>query len=222
MSGEDYVPGSDAEFDMWQNEIMSELDDSATKWGIPEAPVKELQALSNTWTMAYNLAVNKKSRTSGNIQAKLKARSPFEKKLRKFIAQWLTYNDKVTDSDRENMGLTIKSETHTPVPDPVSYPNGVIDFSTGQQHTINFKDSESGAKAKPKGVYGCELWMKKGPDAPKDDTEYSYVAIKTRTPHKVSYNISETGKTVFYRMRWINKRGKPGPWSPPLSAVIPG
>jgi hypothetical protein len=222
MSENDYVPSSDSAFDLWQKDLMSALDDFATTWGIPEASVKELNLLKTNWEMAFTKTSNKNNRTLSQVQAKTDARKPYEKKLRKFVAQWLAYNDKVSDSDRENMGLTIKSETHTPVSDPTTFPSGKIDFSVSQQHTIHYVDSETGGKAKPKGVHGCELWMKTGPDAPKDDSEYKYVAIKTKTPHVVTYNISEIGKTIFYRMRWTNKRGKPGPWSPPISASIAG
>ena len=62
-------------------------------------------------------------------QGKDDARELYEKALRIFIKQWLAFNTHVSDKDRDLMGLTVKTNTHTPATKPTTVPMGQIDFS---------------------------------------------------------------------------------------------
>lgn len=222
MSTNDYIPRSDPEFNVWQGNIILLVDGNAEAWGIPPAEITALKARQTAWATAFTKANNKQNRSAADVQAKNDTRELFEKSLRNFVAQWLSNNNKITDSDRERMSITVKSDTRTPVAVPVSNPIGTIDFSVRQQHSLSFIDSVTHAKAKPDGVQGCEVWMKAGGEPPKVDSEFSYVGTDTRSPYRVSFTVADIGKMVYYRMRWINKRGQTGPWSSTISAVVGG
>jgi hypothetical protein len=223
MSNYDFVPTSDAEFNLWQSSLISTVQTNTTAWGILAADVTTLVALQATWATTFAKASNKQNRTSADVQAKDDARRVFEKALRNFAAQWLSHNSKVTDSDRQRMGLTVKSATHTPVSVPSTSPTATIDFSVRGQHIINFVDETSpSSKAKPDGVHGCEIWAKIDGDAPKTDGELSYLATSTRTPYVANYDVAKAGKTAYYRLRWVNNRGQQGPWSGIVSGTIVG
>jgi hypothetical protein len=147
----------------------------------------------------------------------------YETGIRGFVGQWLSNNNKVTDSERERMGLTVKSGSHTPVPTATTLPVGTIDFSIRLQHTIHFVDEASPrSKAKPEGVYGCEIWVKIGGESPKDHTELIYLTTCTRTPYIMRFSGADAGKIAFYWFRWVNKRNSPGSWSSTASAMIVG
>jgi len=219
----DYIPQSDAEFNLWQASLITLVQANTTTWGILATDVTALVALQTTWATAFAKTSNKQNRTSADVQAKDDARTAYEKGLRKFIAQWLANNSKVSNSERERMGLTVKSGTHTPVGLPTTCPVGTIDFSVRLQHTINFVDEASPrSKAKPEGVHGCEIWAKKGGDAPKDASELTYLATDTHTPYVMAYEGADAGKIVYYWLRWINTKGQHGPWSSPISAMVVG
>ena len=222
MSTSDFIPRPDTEFNVWQGNLITLIDPNVTAWGIAAADMTALKARQTTWAAAFAKASNKQNRSTADVRAKDDARTLYEKNLRSFVAQWLANNNKVTDSDRDRMDITVKSGTRTPVAVPVSSPVGKVDFSTRQQHSIHYVDSLSNGKAKPEGVHGCEIWMKTGSEAPKDDSDFLYQSIDTKSPYTVSFSVAEIGKLVYYRMRWINKRGQTGPWSSTISAIVGG
>ncbi|MBP1639334.1 MAG: hypothetical protein H6Q17_917 [Bacteroidetes bacterium] len=219
----DYMPNSDAGFNVWQLNLLILIAANLAGWGIEEANFAALQVKQKRWSDAYTIASNKQNRTSADVQEKTAAREDYEKALRLFVAEWLSSNSKVSDSDRERMGLTIRTESRTPAPAPTTRPVGTIDYSVRLQHTVLYQDEASGrSKAKPAGVHGCEIWMKKGGDAPKSASELSFQATCTASPYTVSFDGGDAGVTVYYWIRWINTRGERGPWSAPFSGMIVG
>ena len=219
----DYIPQNDADFNLWQTNLVSITEGSAEPWGIPEESMIPLKALQGNWEECFAIASNKQNRTSADVQAKEDARKAYEKDLRSFVAQWLSYNTRVSNSDRERMGLTVKSGGRTPVPRPTTFPAGTIDFSVRLQHSIHYFDEASPrSKAKPAGVHGCEIWMKVGGSAPVEASELTYLTTDTRTPYIVTFEGADAGKTVYYWMRWVNTRSEHGPWSSAISAMVAG
>lgn len=221
MSQTNFIPRSDADFHLWQSAVVVNVQGSATTWGILAADVTALVGQQTLWTAAFGKASNKQNRTAADVQAKDDARAAYEAALRKFIAQWLTNNPRVPNSERQRMGLNVKEGTRTAVAVPETSPVATIDFSTRQQHTINFSDEATPrSKAKPAGVHGCEVWAKVGGEAPKDATEFDYLATDTATPYVATFESADAGKTVWYMLRWVNSRGERGPWSSTISALV--
>ena len=217
----DYIPHNDAEFNLWQTNLIEIVNANLNNWGIPADDFAALVAKQTIWNTAFAKASNKQNRTSADVQEKTDARDAYEKDQRSFIAQWLANNTKVSNSDRERMGLTVKSGTRTPVPAPVTLPVGNIDFSTRLQHTISYYDqSTPRSKAKPAGVHGCEIWMKIDGASPVDASELSYVATDTSSPYTVNFEGKYAGKIVYYWLRWVNTHGERGPWSSTISAMV--
>jgi len=219
----DYIPHNDAEFNLWQTNLIEIVEPNGTAWGISSDDFTALVEKQDVWNAAFIKASNKQNRTSADVQAKTDARTTYEKSLRSFIAQWLASNSKVSNSDRERMGLTVKSGTRTPVQVPTTVPVGTVDFSVLRQHTISYSDEASPrSKAKPAGVHGCEIWMKIDGTSPIDASELSYVATDTSSPYTVNFEGKYAGKTVYYWLRWVNTRGEHGPWGSTISAMVAG
>lgn len=219
----DYIPQNDAEFNLWQTSLMDITNSFAADWGISPEDLSALAGKQAIWADAFARASNKQNRTSADVQAKDDARESYVKDLRRFIAQWLANNSKVSNSDRGRMGLTVKSGTRTPVPVPVTLPVGTVDFSIRLQHTISYSDEATPrSKAKPAGVHGCEIWMKIDGNAPTDASELSYVSTDTSSPYTVPFEGRYAGRIVYYWLRWVNTRGEHGPWSSTISAIVAG
>lgn len=223
MGTTDFIPRSDGDFNIWQSGLIEYTEQNLITWGINADDFTSLKSKQSFWNIDYSKASNKQNRTSADVTAKEVSRSDFEKSLRPFISQWLSNNNKVTDSDRTRMGLTVKSGTRTAVPVPSTSPVGTIDFSVRRQHTINFSDEASPRKkGKPTGVHGCEIYMKIDGDAPTDVSEMTYLTTDTATPYLVTFDGTKSGKTVYYWLRWVNTRSECGPWSSTISAMIVG
>jgi len=221
MAQTNFIPRSDAEFNLWQLALITQTQASVAAWGILPADVTALVALQLLWNNAFAKASNKQNRSAADVQAKDDARALYEAALRKFIAQWLANNPKVPNSERQRMGLTVKTGTRTAKPVPETYPVAVIDFSTRMQHAIAFADvTMPNTKAKPDGVHGCEVWVKLGGEAPKSAAECTYLATDTATPYVATFSGDDVGKTAWYMLRWVNTRGERGSWSPTFSALV--
>jgi hypothetical protein len=219
----DYIPARDPEFNLFQDSFMKIIVSSFAAWGIPEADVKVLQANQAVWNEAFGKASNKQDRTSPDVQAKDDAATVYKKALRQFVGQWITYNTKIPDSERERMGLTIRSDVRTPKPVPETCPEGSIDFATRLQHDIYFVDENAGrSKAKPDGVHGCEIWAKIGGDLPKSVSEMQYLTTATRSPYTQTFETESAGQTVYYWLRWVNTRNQAGPWGNPVKCMVVG
>lgn len=218
MSTNDFIPNSDAEFHVWQGALIAIVQPSVTTWGILPADMTALTGFQATWIAAYNKASNKQNRTAADVQIKDDARKAYEKAIRTFVAQWLSSNTKVSNGERERMGLTVKTGTRTAATVPSTSPVGTIDFSVHGQHSISFVDQLTPtSKAKPDGVMAAEVWAKVG-----DATDYTYIGLSTRTPYVAKYTDTDAGKTATYRLRWVNTHGEQGPWSSPVSSIIVG
>lgn len=119
------------------------------------------------------------------------------------------------------MGIRVPDREPTPSPVPETRPIGIVDTSQRLQHTISFVDETTPkSKAKPYGVYGCEIWFKIGDTPPADPSELNFAALDTASPYMLVFSGSDVGKTTHYMLRWVNTRGQAGPWSETVSAVI--
>ncbi len=217
----DYVPRSDGNFNNWQKNLLAIAAENFTNWSIPIERITDLQNTGTNWEGKYNKTINRQDRTTADVRAKEDARLAYVEQLRKFVAQYLSFNDKVEDSDRERMGLTVRSGSHTPVAVPTSSPMVSIDFSVRLQHNFtSVDDSLPTRRSKPTGVLGCEIWAKIDGEAPKEASELSYQSTATKSSHLINFEGNKTGKVVYYWFRWINKRQQTGPWSAMYSAII--
>lgn len=219
----DYVPKTDADFHVWQINLITILTELGLTSGMPEEVLTSLKANQARWTAAYEKANNKQNRTSADVITKNEAGEGFTKEIRDTVQQWLVRNPKVSDGDRVRMGITVRTTTHTPVPPPSTMPVGSVDFSLRLQHTISFYDQASAhSNAKPEGVTGCEIYVKVDGEAPKSVEEMNFQGTCSASPFEVKFDSSKAGKTAWYWLRWVNRKGEAGPWSTPISAMIVG
>ncbi len=129
----------------------------------------------------------------------------------------------VTDPQRAALGIPRADRTPTDAPVPASEPKAIIDTSERLRHTIRFFDAGTPTrKARPRGVMGCEIWVKVGGGPPTDERELVFLALDTASPYVAQYKGSEAGKMTYYRLRWVNTRGQRGPWSAVAEATITG
>jgi len=218
-----FIPANDAEFNVWQRNLVNLTDTGLIAWGINADDFAKLSDGQAVWQDAYAPAEIKKARNEGDVQGKDSARDVYEKQLRKFVKQWLAFNTRVSDRDRELMGLTVISEMRSPVTPPTTVPVGKIDFSIRLLHKVHFVDEATPTrKAKPDGVHGCEVWVKYDGAAPVEPSELLYVSTATRTPCMATIEGKYAGKTAYYWLRWVNTRGEHGPWSNTVSATVAG
>jgi hypothetical protein len=219
----DYIPQTDAEFHVWQFNLIDMLSENATTWSVPAEVITSLKADQTRWTAAFEKANNKQNRTAADVVAKNEVNAEFTKAIRDTVQQWLARNPKVSDSDRVRMGINVRTTTHTPVPPPSTFPVGSIDFSLRLQHTVSFYDQASAhSNARPEGATGCEIYLKVDGEAPKSVEELNFQGTCSASPFVVKFDSAKAGKIAWYWLRWVNRKGETGPWSNAVSAMIVG
>jgi hypothetical protein len=216
----DFVPRPDAVFDVWQNNLSNKAEAAATRLGIPAAAITSLRAKQSRWAVAFKAAEDPETRTKATVREKQEAREDYEAALREFVKAWLTYNPAMTDVDRENFGLPVHDTKPTPAAAITTRPEVEVDFKEIQKHILSVRDTGIKGAGKPAHAAGFEIWRKVGGDAPATDADWQLVVQAPHSPHALNYAEVESGLRVYYRVRWMNTRGVPGPWSEPVSAVI--
>jgi hypothetical protein len=222
MKNQDYIPRPQTQFHVWQAVLIAVIEAHATAWGIPVERIARAKVFQAAWETAYAKASKRQDRSTTDVHAKDDAYEAYVKDIRNLVSEYLRFNSKVTDTDRTSMGLTISKGQRTPSPIPGTYPLADIDISTPLQHTIYIADNDVNAKGKPAGAHGCEIWVKIGADEPKTLSEYIFLAIDTKGRYIVKFDITDVGKRIWYRFRWVNNLGQPGPWSNTYTKVVGG
>jgi hypothetical protein len=224
MSTRNFLPRNDNAFLNWVVNFLAILASILPRIEFPAEVHAALTALLNTFRTKLGIAEAPATRTKAAIQEKNDAREALEKGIRQSANEYLTFNHRVTDGDRNNLGLPIRKKTRTPAPVATTYPAGRADTSMLRRITIHFADQSDGeetAKAKPAGQHGAEIrWAIS--DTPIVDVEdLTHSSFDTRTPFTLEFKGHERGKTIYFCLCWENTRGEKGPWIPIESAIIP-
>ncbi|WP_059369852.1 hypothetical protein [Treponema endosymbiont of Eucomonympha sp.] len=207
--GHDYVPGGDAPFWAWAKQLVGYAETRLADFGIPDETFAAIKGLYAAFDAAYQKAASP-NHGKVDVLEKDEARAALEKAPRPFAKTYLMFNPAVSDSDRENMGLSLHNKKPTPVPPPSTYPDWVFDTKTIRRISLRFRDQGSTSRAKPPGVHGAEIrWgFSAAPPAGVDDLTASEFC--TNSPHTLVFAESERGKTVYFCLRWENTTGEKG------------
>ena len=221
MGNKDYVPSPDYEFDQWSNTLMSYLSSRYLTYNVPQEFYMHVSGLRNIWSEKYAAAIMPTTRTSAAIIEKKNARSALEKDIRQMVREYLNHNHMITESDREQMGLTIYKKNRTPVPPPTTAPECHIDRAMLRCLKIHFRDAGSKSRAKPPGIHGAEIkWgFSDSPDISANQLINS--SFDTRSPLTLEFDQADRGKYVYFCLRWENTRGEKGPWGEIANAIVP-
>lgn len=217
----DYIPRSDAEFEVWHTMFDKFLKDNLSALGLTAGEVAPLDALKVAWESAFTGVKNAEAALAAAVALKNEVRRQYEDAIRALVNQ-IQANPATTNDQRAGLGVTIPDTTLTRSPVPTTRPVGWVETEP-LRTIIHFRDIETpNSKAKPKGTRGSQIWFFIGTTPPTDMEQYDYLATDSQTPYVHGHDMEDVGKTVHYRLRWVNTREEPGPWSDVISATITG
>jgi hypothetical protein len=216
----DYLPASDTEFTSWMKRFITVATANQATLGLTAGQLAAVQAQATVWEQALATHFTAKAQAKASTQAKYRERGTLTGLVRPLVTMIQALPD-VKDSQRHTLGMTVSSTARAAVAVPTSRPLAVvIDTSTRLRHTITFVDDAGTVRrAKPRGVIGCEIWIKIGETSPTTG-ELRYLATATRSPYVAEFDGADGGQTAFYMLRWVNTRGERGPWSQTFGATI--
>jgi hypothetical protein len=220
MKTKDYVPTSEAMFLQWAQTLVAYVLANLTIFGIDQAEVTPIQAKLAAFVAAFNKA-QEPNRGRVDINEKNETQAELKSALRAFVKAWLIYNPKVSDSDKENMGLPLHKTARTPTPAPKTIPELEFDVAIIRQVSIHFKDSGSEKRGKPEYVHGIELRWAIMDSAPESEADLKSSVFDTASPYTFTFDETQRGKSLYVCPRWENNKGDKGPWGEIYKAIIP-
>ena len=223
MSGKDYIPDNDAQFNVWLKNFTAKLNANKNTLTFAAASAATLdqqqaayeQALAAEEAARVDYEAKREARRSLRRQAETEARA---------AVRAVQADKNVTDALRAELQIPLRDTTATPAPPLTSRPVVTIDFSQRLRHTLEYRDSATpNSRACPAGATGCEFQSYVGTTPPTGTSQFKYVDTDASSPLLVEYTDTDAGKAAYYIARWVNNtRGEKGPWSDTVSALIAG
>jgi hypothetical protein len=209
----DYIPRPNNAFDLFFRNITRyaarKCGGAPPEWNhIPKQALDELQDTYTTWYAAFALTL--KPHSAVETQQRNRERHVSERALRAFVNQYLRYPP-VTNLDRNEMRIPNPDRTRTPHIDVTETVEFATRLNNIREILVDFWIKGSTGKAKPHAYDGAVIiWTISGtPPARLEDLTRHTMASKT--PHTLSFDETERGKTVYIALAWQNGRGNLGP-----------
>lgn len=220
----DYVPDADGEFAAWADNLMGYADGHLAELGLVAGDVADLLTMQADFNGKMTDHIAARQTAAAARQAKDDSRREYKSAIRQLVRQ-LQVSSAVDDPERESLGITVVDTIRTANTAAITTrPIGQVDTSQRLRHKIRFVDEATPTRrAKPKGIMGCEIWVKVADisePAPIDGSGLDFVFMDTASPHTVEYDGDDGGKMAHYMLRWVKSGGQKGPWSETISATI--
>lgn len=186
--------------------------------GITQAQIDELNSKNSEFSGALTAHVAAQAAARSQTLAKNALRQEVEQLLRT-LRNVLILN-KVAESDISALSIPVSAGD---LPTNATRPTGTIDTSERLRHLIRFADeSEPDKKRRPRGVMGCEIWLKLDGAPPADETVCNLLGVDRETPYLKEFSGAEAGKMAHYMLRWIFNDGSHSAWSETISGTVTG
>lgn len=206
-------------------------------WSIPQTEVADLTNLTGEATTALQMAQNAEQRTPV-ITAQCKAAFEALVEKMRFIKSRYFLSPPLTDPDFTSLGLKPKDTTPSPVPPPTA--QAEADISRPGVHLLELHlRPVTGSPPDPhRADYGYRIYWGILPpggapveaatgakrelmQAPASGNDLPHSKFTRRKKELFDFAQEDSGKTVYFCIRYENAKGEPGPWGPMFSSVIP-
>ena len=225
-----YIPGSDEQFLVWAKNLMDYASKNAVKWKV--SPPAAFIAVDDLIEDFENKLAKAKDPNHGKVDVleKNEARKRLEKECRTYVQGFLARNPFVTNPDRETMGITIPDVIPTVVPPPSVPVEGDLYFpAAGLVEVKNIR--ATGVQVDRKAEYGVRIYygIMGAPDdadkfrintTPKTGDDLPHSVFTRRNRYRFDFT-GESGRQIFFCLRFENSKGQAGPWGKILHSFIP-
>ena len=219
MARRDYLPINDEALRAWTLNFNNILALMPAKYGLSDEQMTTYTDLQADYTAKLAAAVNPMTRGNRTVFEKQEAKKSLIATTRLYAKQ-INGLMRITNDQRQALGLTIRDTTPTSIEPPTVAPyvritgvwDGIISLELRQ---------DGGLRAKPTGVADALLFTHVGEAPPATAQEWVYAATVGKTNVKLPYPAGADGKTVWIAAFWTNAKGMSGPSSRPASVNLP-
>jgi len=219
----DYIPRDEARRVQWMANLAAWLNAHGAAHGFTPAEISAFSAAATAAQTALsdNVALKAAARAGTTIK---KAAIAAALEMARDNVRRIQSNPNTTDGDRGAAGITIPDTNPTPTPADeiltIEPPLLVLDFSVRRQVSVHWGPNPHNEQqnGKPAGTTGCEVQTARG-GIPDTEAGWTHLEQFTRSP--VIHNVHEDEPTTYaYRVRYVGKKLKYGPFSAPTTCTV--
>ncbi|MDR0582193.1 MAG: hypothetical protein LBG31_04420, partial [Prevotellaceae bacterium] len=197
MKNRDFLPYKDNDLLAWCTNFLAILASILPRIEFPAEVHAALTALLNTFKTKLGIAEAPATRTKTAVKDKNLARKALKKETRQAVKEHLNFNHRVTEIDRENLGLPIYKTTRDAAPVATTFPWVQVIINLIRHLHFDFGGEET-SKAKPEGQHGMELAGQIGGEKPANARALKLSYFDTHTPLVIEFEEEDRGKTFWY------------------------
>ena len=188
-------------------------------WGVPADVVTRISQKANVAGSENDIPASERNTVSS---ARLKtAFGELSAEMRDAKKRYF-YNPPLSDADLLSLGLKPKDNEPTPVNDPTGQAEAGISFPGRTQLMLHIKHV-AGQQNDARAYYGCRIYwgIPDAGDPPPQGYHLRESKFTRKKKELFTFQPAESGKTVYFCIRYENSKGVAGPWGPVTSAIIP-
>ncbi len=218
----DFIPKPDAAFDDWFAIYQAYVAANFAALGLTPAEALDVQTLKINWSLGYSNVLTIKNTYQAAVEAKDERRALAEEGIRK-ITRKIQARPETTDAQREGLGITVPDRIPTPL-DPekiLLHPPPLHRVLPGRgQAELHFgpDPGNENSNALPDICRAVRIFRAQG-GVPADASGWVFVAEISHSPY-VDVLGNSAPITVSYRFQYVDRLGRPGPFSDPVTVAV--
>jgi hypothetical protein len=216
-----FLPNSDAKLLTWATNFANHINEPGADLGLTLEQRETFQADRDSYANAYRVATDIATRTRGAVLAKNTARQTLRISARA-LAAIVQAHPPVTDQQRIELGLTVRSKKPTRIGRPEAAPILKIRSVSGHRLRVWLRDSESlFSGRKPANVIGATVLFCISEEDPSALHTWQFQKNTTKLRFDVRLpSHLPPGAKVWLAAWWLNAKLQRGPASKPVSTHI--
>jgi hypothetical protein len=209
---------SDSELLDVAEQVITAMTADPTIYGSSAAVVTQLTTDKNTFDTDLTAHVAAQAAAKSATSTKEASREVLEAIIRSI--RNIAKAGGTKEGDMDALGIPSSGGA---APSNATVPAGAVNTSERLRHTLSWTDAASlDNKKKPRGVMGCEIWVKIDGPPPTDEKECTFLTLDAFTPYLAEYTGTDAGKMAHYMLRWRMRDGSVSAWGETISATITG
>jgi hypothetical protein len=231
-----WLPGKRSEQIAMAKDWLQVLSTSTPPWGIPTTEVSALRTLMESAEELLETATS--SDRTEVITAECNAAFKELTDKMRFLKSHYFLSPPLIAADYISLKLKPKDSSRTPIPPPTA--QAEADISRPGQHllTLHLRAITGSPPDPHRSDYGFRIYWGIMPlggavgeavvgakrelvKIPVSGEELPHSRFTRRKKEPFDFAQEDSGKTVYFCVRYENAKGEPGPWGPIFSAVIP-
>jgi len=219
----DYIPSGEVARIGWLVRFSGWFDQHGTDYGFTNSEVSTLVHQVDHTESFVRESGDKEASYRAAVLAKREGIAAAITRSRDFV-RCLQAQPSMTDAVRAEAGITVPDATKTAVSsqaiEEITPPDVVLDWSKHQRVTIHFglNPHNENQNAKPSGVHAAQIQYHRG-GLPEHEADWQTLDIDTASPY--THIVHEDEPTTYaYRVCWVDKKLKKGPYGDPVVCTV--